>query len=239
MSNYRWKDIAWRDLSLIPILLASQFILAMVVLVIQDVYTPQWLAELDLLEATEVLAGVGSYCIVIFSFWLLHTKTMPIRFQLGIKGVRRYWLWIIGTYIVTMGLMQIYGEFMTFLPEQYQYDTTQNEAYIEQSLGWNALLPFNFLWIVILAPVVEEIVFRHFLIGELGKKFNFRIMAIVSAILFAGIHVTDAASPFEFVDYFILAVPMVWLYLKSGRNLGVTIGLHILNNFISFMLDII
>ena len=56
--------------------------------------------------------------------------------------------------------------------------------------------------IVIAGPVVEELVFRHIIIGELGKKFNFIVMGIVSAITFTLIHVTDAKSPFEFGAYF-------------------------------------
>lgn len=41
------------------------------------------------------------------------------------------------------------------------------------------------------------------------------------------------------IDYLILAVPLVFLYIKSGRNLGVSIAFHMLNNFISFVVTII
>ena len=89
--------------------------------------------------------------------------------------------------------------------------------------------------IVIAGPVVEELVFRHIIIGELGKKFNFIVMGIVSAITFTLIHVTDAKSPFEFGAYFILALSLVFVYLISGRNLAASIGLHMLNNLVSFI----
>ncbi len=92
---------------------------------------------------------------------------------------------------------------------------------------------------MIVGPIVEEIVFRHILIGELGKKFNFIAMSIVSVFLFAFIHVTDAKSPFEFGPYLILSIILVFTYLKSGRNLGSTIALHIANNFVSFVISVI
>ena len=39
-------------------------------------------------------------------------------------------------------------------------------------------IPFAFVLIVIVGPIVEELVFRHLLIGELGKKFNFIVMGL-------------------------------------------------------------
>ena len=88
---------------------------------------------------------------------------------------------------------------------------------------------------MIVGPIVEELVFRHILIGELGKKFNFIVMGIISAVLFTYIHVTDAKSPFEFGAYFILAIALVSVYLISKRNLAASISLHMLNNLVSFI----
>lgn len=64
-------------------------------------------------------------------------------------------------------------------------------------------------------------------------------MSIISVFLFTLIHVTDAKSPFEFGPYLILAIIMVVTYLKSGRNLGSTIALHIVNNFVSFIMTVV
>ena len=84
------------------------------------------------------------------------------------------------------------------LPKHLQYSDTQNEMALDQLFKVHAFIPFAFLLIVIVGPIVEELVFRHILIGELGKKFNFIVMGIISAVLFTYIHVTDAKSPFEF-----------------------------------------
>ncbi|MFW2697392.1 CPBP family intramembrane glutamic endopeptidase SdpB, partial [Staphylococcus aureus] len=131
-------------------------------------------------------------------------------------------------------------EYMTqFLPKHLQYSETANELELNKMFEVPAFLPVAFLLIVIVGPIVEEIVFRHILIGELGKKFNFIAMSIVSVFLFAFIHVTDAKSPFEFGPYLILSIILVFTYLKSGRNLGSTIALHIANNFVSFVISVI
>ncbi|MBI5975831.1 CPBP family intramembrane glutamic endopeptidase [Staphylococcus canis] len=246
MSHYRWKDIAWRDLWLIPILAVSLIALNMVatfvyfIIVQPDSFsnTTQLILSDGYIIATTI-ASVISYIIVIASFWLLHFRTMPKRFKQGIEGVKTYWKWILIAYIATMLLSQIYEWLKSFLPSDFQYGTPQNEVLVEEMIHNLSWLPLNFAFIVILAPIVEEIFFRHLLIGELGKKLNFKIMGIISVIAFAGVHVLDASSPFEIIDYLIIAIPVVWLYLKSHRNLGVTIGFHILNNFVAFILGLI
>ena len=152
---------------------------------------------------------------------------------------QKYWLRLSITYIIALILIYTYEYMTQFLPKHLQYSETANELELNKMFEVPAFLPVAFLLIVIVGPIVEEIVFRHILIGELGKKFNFIAMSIVSVFLFAFIHVTDAKSPFEFGPYLILSIILVFTYLKSGRNLGSTIALHIANNFVSFVISVI
>ncbi|MCS4486048.1 CPBP family intramembrane glutamic endopeptidase [Staphylococcus americanisciuri] len=245
MSKYRWGDIAWRDFWTIPLYMFGPLLIGYIMVILifgmffMNLNPPEWLTDVDFYDAIGVLSEVASNILIIICFWLMHYRTMPERFQLGLQGIRSNWLWIIIGYIAMTVLSELNVYLIQFLPEVYQYDTPQNEMAIEESLDWNVLLPFNFLLIAILAPIVEEILFRHLLIGELGKKFNFYVMAVISTLAFAGVHVIFATSPFEIIDYLILAVPLVWVYMKSGRNLGVSIALHILNNTVAMVIDII
>ena len=79
-------------------------------------------------------------------------------------------------------------------------------------------------------------IFRHLLIGELGKKFNAIVMGVISAILFSLMHVMGAESPLEIGSYLILAIAMVYAYIKSGFKLIASVSIHMLNNLISFVL---
>ncbi|MEJ7175461.1 CPBP family intramembrane glutamic endopeptidase, partial [Staphylococcus caprae] len=65
--------------------------------------------------------------------------------------------------------------------------------------GW--MWPILFLDIVIVTPIVEELLFRHLLIHELGKKLTYVVMYVLSILIFASVHVTDAQSPFEIGPY--------------------------------------
>ncbi len=48
-----------------------------------------------------------------------------------------------------------------------------------------------------------------------------------------------ATSPFEIGSYIIIGASLAFVYLKSGMNLAVSITLHSLNNFISFIAIVI
>ena len=125
------------------------------------------------------------------------------------------------------------------LPEHWQFHDTQNEQEIRKLFSNIKVWPLLFLNIVIITPIVEELLFRHLLIHELGKKLSYPVMSIISILLFAGIHVTDATSPFEIGPYLIMATSFVVAYNMSGRNLAVTIALHSFNNLLSFILTLL
>ncbi|HHQ7204120.1 CPBP family intramembrane glutamic endopeptidase SdpB [Staphylococcus aureus] len=235
--KYTFKDIAWRDLLIIPIigvLLFALNIAAYIGPILFDYY------EIDSnLIFVATITQALAYTIGISAFYLFHLKVMPSRLRAGFAYIKKYWLRLSITYIIALILIYTYEYMTQFLPKHLQYSETANELELNKMFEVPAFLPVAFLLIVIVGPIVEEIVFRHILIGELGKKFNFIAMSIVSVFLFAFIHVTDAKSPFEFGPYLILSIILVFTYLKSGRNLGSTIALHIANNFVSFVISVI
>lgn len=94
----------------------------------------------------------------------------------------------------------------------------------------------SFLDIVILTPFVEELIFRHLIIHELGKKLTYGLMYIVSILIFASLHCVGAKSPFEIGPYIIIASMIVFVYHKTGRNLATTITMHTINNAVSFLI---
>ncbi len=77
------------------------------------------------IDVSEVISSILAYLTVIMSFYLLHRKEMKQRFRRSIQGVKQYGLWIVGTYIVTLVLLYVYSYVFRFIPELYQYDTTQ------------------------------------------------------------------------------------------------------------------
>lgn len=133
----------------------------------------------------------------------------------------------------------LYGNLIELLPENISLIILKIINKLRNSLRRDGFGQYYFLDIVIVTPIVEELLFRHLIIHELGKKLTYGAMYVVSVLIFAGLHVLSASSPFEVGPYLIMAIGFVVAYHYSGRNLAITITLHMINNLISYFSIII
>jgi membrane protease YdiL (CAAX protease family) len=85
--------------------------------------------------------------------------------------------------------------------------------------------------IVLLAPLAEEVLFRGLLFGALQKWLTARGTIILTAAIFALVHMQAA----YFVPIFLLGLILGWARHKSG-SLAVPMLLHVLNNGFSLLL---
>ena len=91
---------------------------------------------------------------------------------------------------------------------------------------------------VLLAPFIEEVLFRGLVFG--GLKSRSRAVAYaVSCLLFAFLHVWQFAAVHQDLTYFLLMlqylVPglvLAWCYDRSG-TLWASLGVHVLANLLS------
>jgi len=111
--------------------------------------------------------------------------------------------------------------------------TANNQEIIETFLSYDSKI-FMIITVIILAPFVEEILFRKLLFGALEEKFHLsRLWAvIISAVLFAAVHGIDIF----FFQYLALALVISGAYALSNNNVVVSIGLHFVNNTLSIIL---
>ncbi len=85
------------------------------------------------------------------------------------------------------------------------------------------------LLIIIIAPILEELFFRGFLLGTLSNRVGIFYGSILSALIFALLH-----GQFKsIIPIFILGLIINYLVIKS-KNLTPAIIFHILNNLIAF-----
>jgi len=138
-------------------------------------------------------------------------------------GVRRFkpsaLLWMgaaIVAYLVFAGL------YTQLIVEPHQKDIAE---------GFGAV-PVQILLIVIAAPVSEEVCFRGMLFGGLREKLPRLLAALISALVFGGLHALTGVSavPPLIVFGFILAL----LYEKTG-SIVPGIILHMLNNSVALL----
>lgn len=93
-------------------------------------------------------------------------------------------------------------------------------------------VPVQVLLIVIAAPISEEVCFRGFLFGGLRERLPRLAAALISGLIFGGLHATTGVSavPPLIVFGFILAL----LYEKTG-SIWPGILLHMLNNSVALL----
>lgn len=89
---------------------------------------------------------------------------------------------------------------------------------------------FSFLTIVIVAPILEELIFRGIILGGLLKKHSPLTAIIVSSILFGLIHL----NPWQFISAMMIGVFSGWIYYKTGK-LSYSIIIHMVNNAVVFL----
>lgn len=87
---------------------------------------------------------------------------------------------------------------------------------------WFLLLP------AILGPIIEELVFRKVIFGTLQKRLNLHIAAILSALIFAFLHLEFD----HLLIYFVMGLIFTFLYVKTKRIL-VPIIVHMAMNTIA------
>ena len=140
--------------------------------------------------------------------------------RLGVRSFRpgalKWMLAAIGAYLVLAALYAgIFG-----VPEQED---------IAEGFG---ALPVQILLIVVAAPVSEEVCFRGMLFGGLRRRYPRIVAALLSALIFGGLHALTGLSavPPLIAFGFILCL----LYEKTG-SIVPGVLLHMLNNSVALI----
>lgn len=90
---------------------------------------------------------------------------------------------------------------------------------------------------VILAPVVEELIFRKSIIGLFKNK---KIGVVVAVASFALIHLIPEIIALDFLgllhnifSYLLPSIALTFVYMKSNKNIYIPMSIHMLSNLIS------
>lgn len=86
-----------------------------------------------------------------------------------------------------------------------------------------------FIALVVLAPIVEEIIFRGFLFTQVRKNLNFWWTALIVSITFGLIHLQWNVG----VDVFALSLVLCYVREKTG-TVWAGIGIHMLKNLLAY-----
>lgn len=124
-------------------------------------------------------------------------------------------------FIVVMGLWTNYFSELAGLPDNMK-------DVFEQMMN----NPLGIISIVVMAPLVEELLFRGAIQGHLMRKWKMPYLGIVvSSLIFGVVHGNPAQIPFAFV----VGMALGWMYYLTG-SLIPGILMHFINNGSSVLL---
>lgn len=144
-----------------------------------------------------------------------YLRTRPVR-----KIALLFGLWLLVTAIQAVTRIALYGHNQPIAENQQQVMNALNDG----TLG----LVFTF-FVGIGVPVIEEVFFRHILIGKLSAYAPTWLVASISAALFAYMHSHQWQ---DFFMYLPLSIVLTLVYVKSGKNVAYSWTFHALNNSI-------
>lgn len=204
-----------------------------------------------------IMAGVGLFFTCkswLFKDWLA-TK----------ENAKKFWANVGIGFAILLGFSiaggQITNILITLTLETDPNDVVQsiNQSTLEEILFTNG---FTFVAIlistVILAPIVEELVFRKCFF-KLFRKSGWKAI-LITAALFGGIHVFSSIASvlagiangstyynwndfwieiFSFISYFASGIAFGFIYVRSKKNVTVTIGVHMLYNCFAILMTVL
>jgi len=93
----------------------------------------------------------------------------------------------------------------------------------EGDFGWWGA----FMKVAVVAPIVEELIFRGLIFQGFRKNYNGFVAVVMSALLFALFHL----NPWQFPATFVLGLLLGWIMLRTKSILLVILG-HSINNLL-------
>jgi CAAX protease family protein len=146
-----------------------------------------------------------------------------------LMSVRFQYLLLLPLAVALCGLTILASEFGNILhwispiPRDYT-------EFIDQLFGqnfWGVLITIG-----LIAPIVEELLFRGVILEGLQIRYNTKTAVIVSSLLFGITHVI----PWAIINAFLLGFFFAWLKLKTG-SLRLCIAAHALYNSLPFVIN--
>ncbi|KRE79481.1 CPBP family intramembrane glutamic endopeptidase [Arthrobacter sp. Soil763] len=133
---------------------------------------------------------------------------------------------VVASMILTAVLVALTG------PPQTSANQAGLQALMQQVPAW-LMVPL----VVFVGPFVEEYIFRHLLIGKLGRRLNIWLCCVLSVVLFAALHIVgqEALTLPVLMPYLAIGATLVFVYVWTGRNLMFSYFVHAAKNLLAVL----
>jgi len=162
-------------------------------------------------------------------------KTSYVRdFKIFTRAPKKYLGHVITGFFLILAASYAGSAIMYFIGVT---ETSLNETAIQGMFNNDIVTIVSlFLTLVILTPIVEETVFRQGLYGIVRPTFGDKAAIIFSGFIFAFLHVASWGDFIQIIPYLLMGLSFSYIYYYSGRNIYVVIIIHMMNNFIPYII---
>jgi uncharacterized protein len=170
----------------------------------------------------KIVLGVGS---VVFILWYGFRKTgNPLREVFPLKKFNLFLIFLL--FLFFLGMQQwlnIGNKWVdTVLPPPAWFWEMFDKIFENDFGFWGA-----FMKVVVIAPVVEELIFRGVIMHGLMRNYSKGTAVFFSGLLFALFHL----NPWQFPATFVLGMILGWIMIRT-RNIALCITGHAINNLL-------
>lgn len=170
------------------------------------------------------------YAVLTTVFVLFFRHIFHFDFQLSKKDISETIKYV----LIGFGVMMVSVVVIGFLYQGLDItDTSANQEALDLMFENGRTIDWIFLGIftVLLAPIVEEFVFRKAIIGFFSKSLVSTVFAIIfSGVAFGFIHVASAADYQQIIYYALIGMVLALFYVLSKYNIYVPILMHLIFN---------
>ncbi len=178
-------------------------------------------AKLFILQGVAELAAVLMLWLIMK--WLYHTDFKMI-------GLGKFQPGLLGWTVLAFPAYLIASTFFSNISAQIFHVNLLQQQDIGYSNPNGFELTLTFIALVLLAPFVEETLFRGFLFKAFRRTFGFWVGAIAVSLLFAVAHGQANVG----IDVFVLSMFLCYLREKTD-SLWPSIALHAMKNLVAFI----
>ncbi len=137
-------------------------------------------------------------------------------------------------------IWSIAGVFLAFLGQafaniiqQLVFGITEQSQNTMEIMAIAFNFPIFIIVVSVIGPILEELIFRKIIFGEMNKRTNFLVAAFISSFIFAIVH----ADFTHLLVYFIMGLVFSFLYVQTKRII-VPIFAHVAMNSIVVLIQL-
>ena len=166
-----------------------------------------FLTPLDKLHAS-IYGNILGFTLGMIVILMLLRSEMGAQREPGVATVGQTIIWsILGIF------MAFIGQMIAANIEVYIFHIETSSENTENIMKITEIAPLFSIITVIIAPILEEVVFRKIIFGTLYKRMNFILAGIISAVIFGLIHL----DPTHLLIYTAMGLVFAYLYVKTKR----------------------